>query len=899
LNLWLATDTQAMASRWALTRDGASLRVRLAPLLALALITVGLSAAAEVNQRIKSVTAASRVHDFIRDAAAIDALRIAASNEIIPSVTVAVVKKPSLMTAASSTAVPLQLYLQADQLAREFAPARARTDAALATLATYPTLRYAIPPLRSSLATTRAALDHPTTLAAALVAAQKFAALSAQFEDDQVSAASGEGVTSGAAQGLRDIDLAARAVQTASSEVLLHGALALSSNADLPVARASWLRGWGDFSAASQAVTERGSKALAADWAAANAKPTVAQLNRLLDAQSQSQSKLDMRSYLQIALQESGRSTAYVSVLNAANTWALTAASRQGESARAALMWLISMTALLLALALTVAFLVGRSVTRSLDLLAKQATDISRGDLVDVSVGGPSEVRVVARALSESVASLRKIEAQAAAVAAGDLDSDVVHAALPGPLGQVVHDSVGRIVRAINERELARDELAHRASHDALTELPNRAQALTLIEHALHRAQRSSAKTGLMFVDLDHFKAVNDNFGHAAGDEVLQSVSRRMLNAVRSGDHVARLGGDEFVVLLEDIDDEADVIKLAHRLIESVSADIAVDGRGVRVGASVGVAFCRDSYVDADRLLQEADAAAYRAKNAGRGRVDVFDDDLRAALHTRAELELAIAAGLEAGEFVLHYQPVIDLATSQTRGFEALIRWNRPGHGLVPPDEFIPVAEQSTLINDIGRWALHQAMNQLALWSTSEPSSRSMNMAVNISGRHLSSSRLLTDVADALAACGLPAHRLVIEITETVLVDDPIATTNMHALRALGAQISLDDFGTGYTSIGQLPKLPVDTLKIDRSFVASTDPAHQELVRLIVGAAHAFGLSVVGEGIENQGQADRLRAANAELAQGFLFARPAAALDQFLGSRARDASAEAAPAELH
>jgi diguanylate cyclase (GGDEF)-like protein len=380
--------------------------------------------------------------------------------------------------------------------------------------------------------------------------------------------------------------------------------------------------------------------------------------------------------------------------------------------------------------------LVRRSVTNPLDGLAEQARRISRGELTDVLIRGPHEVRTVARALSSSVASLRSVEAQAAAVAAGDLDSPVVREALPGALGQIVHSSVASIISAINERELAQHELAHRAAHDALTDLPNRAQALVLVEQALHRAQRSSTKTALMFVDLDHFKAVNDNFGHATGDAVLQSVARRMLTAVRDGDSVARLGGDEFVVLLENISDEADIVKLAGRLVEQVSAEMLIEGRAIRIGASAGIAFCRDGYVDADRLLQEADAASYRAKNAGRGRVDVFDDGLRTELKQRAELEQAIATALDDDEFVLYYQVVIDLSTGDTLGVEALIRWVRHGCDLIPPDEFIPVAEQSTLINDIGRWVLQEATQQLARWEQTDPSTSQLSMAVNISGRN-------------------------------------------------------------------------------------------------------------------------------------------------------------------
>jgi EAL domain-containing protein (putative c-di-GMP-specific phosphodiesterase class I) len=303
-----------------------------------------------------------------------------------------------------------------------------------------------------------------------------------------------------------------------------------------------------------------------------------------------------------------------------------------------------------------------------------------------------------------------------------------------------------------------------------------------------------------------------------------------------------------------------------------------VGRRRIRVGASVGLAICVDNYVDASRLLSEADAAAYRAKQAGRGRVSVFDDALRDELARRADLEAAITEGLERGEFVLHYQPVVDLRTGRPRGAEALIRWNRPGHGLVPPAEFIPAAEESRLINDIGRWTLREAAAQLARWDA-ELGRHDLTVAVNISGRHLVSEELVADVRTALDAAGIAAHRLVVEVTETVLVDDLSATRNLTALREMGVRVSIDDFGTGFTSIGQLLSLPVDELKIDRSFVASTDPAQLELVELMARAAHAFGLHVVAEGVEEAVQLDRLAGCAVESAQGFHFAYPQPADD--------------------
>ena len=316
-------------------------------------------------------------------------------------------------------------------------------------------------------------------------------------------------------------------------------------------------------------------------------------------------------------------------------------------------------------------------------------------------------------------------------------------------------------------------------------------------------------------------------------------------------------------MLVEQVHDEHGLLELAHRLIATVSEPIAVGRTRVRIGASIGVAVSRDGGTDADALFAEADTAAYRAKAHGRGRAEMFDEVLRLQLNQRAELEAAIASGLADGEMQVAYQPVIDVATDRLMGYEALIRWERPGIGLVPPDQFIPVAEGSRLIGDVDRWMLHEATRQLAQWraeSPAAPGEPDPTIAVNISGRHLADARVITDVVDALAASGLPPELLVLEVTETVLVDDPLAYEHLTELRALGVSIAIDDFGTGYTSIGQLRNMPVDTLKIDRSFVASTEPAHRELVALMIRAAHTFGLTVVAEGVEEPAQLARLKA---------------------------------------
>ncbi len=434
--------------------------------------------------------------------------------------------------------------------------------------------------------------------------------------------------------------------------------------------------------------------------------------------------------------------------------------------------------------------------------------------------------------------------------------------------------AIREIVAAGRKRAELQQEIAHQAAYDSLTGLANRGHLLALVEAAMHRARRSSSQLALLCIDLDRFKAVNDTFGHAAGDEVLRVVAERMRQVVRAGDTVGRLSGDEFVILIEPLEETSELLELGSRLIAAVSAPIPIGGRDVTVGASIGAAVSSDGSTDADALLHHADAATYRAKTAGRGRVELFDEALRRQLDVQADTETAIRTGLANGEFLLHYQPVLDLGTGRVEGYEALIRWERPGHGLVSPDDFIPVAEQSTLICDIGRWVLDHAAAQLAQWRWDDPAAAGLTMAVNISGRHLASPGVVDDVTSALYAVGLPGSALVVEITETVLVDRLSTAERLRELRALGVGISIDDFGTGYTSIGQLQHLHVDTLKIDKSFVNSAGPGTVELVRLMIDAAHAFGLRVVAEGIEDPDQLELLRRLACDSGQGYLFSRP-------------------------
>lgn len=422
------------------------------------------------------------------------------------------------------------------------------------------------------------------------------------------------------------------------------------------------------------------------------------------------------------------------------------------------------------------------------------------------------------------------------------------------------------------ERDLARGALAHLAGHDPLTNLANRARMREAIDAALGRARSGGGLVGLLVLDLDDFGTVNAAHGQSTGDAVLRGVAARLTEVARPGDLVGRLGGDEFGVLVDAPDSTGELLARGERVLAAAAEPVRVDGAEVTLGASVGIAFANGGGEGVDALLYEATAAVDLAKSLGRGHVEIFDEVLRREHDERRVLEAAIRDAIEHDELVLHYQPIVRVdRPDEVVYYEALVRWDRPGHGLVRPDEFIPVAELSDLICDLDCWVLERAARELV----ANPVLDGASVAVNISGRHLASPSVVSDVARVLAATGLAPRRLVLEITETVLVDRLGPLAQVQALRALGVKVSIDDFGTGYTSIAELQEIQVDSLKIDRSLVAATGVGSARLVELVAHAAHAFGLSVIGEGVEDDAQLARLSAAGCDLAQGYLIARPA------------------------
>jgi diguanylate cyclase (GGDEF)-like protein/PAS domain S-box-containing protein len=431
--------------------------------------------------------------------------------------------------------------------------------------------------------------------------------------------------------------------------------------------------------------------------------------------------------------------------------------------------------------------------------------------------------------------------------------------------------------RDVTERKALEGRLAHQAFHDDLTGLANRALFQDRVEHALAARTRTNALQALIFIDLDDFKTINDALGHATGDEVLVDVARRIEAAVRTGDTCARFGGDEFAILLEDLPQPGLAYEVGARILESLRDELHTTNGVVELNASLGIVFSTDGS-EASELIRNADLAMYEAKGQGKGRFEIFEQGMHDAVIERLAQKADLRRGIEADEFVPHYQPVIELASGRVVGAEALARWQHPERGLLPPSSFIELAEETGLIVPLGRAILRRACLDAARWGAAFGTDP--KLSVNLSAKQLQHESIVEDVAEILAESGLDACRLTLEITESVLIADPDAAARvLGRLKALGITLALDDFGTGYSSLSYLGRFPVDVLKIDRSFVAGMDgegPGGTEaaLLEAIVGLGQMLQLSVVAEGIESRDQLDRLDALGCGLGQGYLFAKP-------------------------
>jgi diguanylate cyclase (GGDEF)-like protein len=422
-----------------------------------------------------------------------------------------------------------------------------------------------------------------------------------------------------------------------------------------------------------------------------------------------------------------------------------------------------------------------------------------------------------------------------------------------------------------------KEELRYQALHDSLTMLANRTLFTEKVEHALARNRDRIRFAGVMFLDLDDFKVVNDSLGHAAGDQMLIAVAGRLQAACRPGDTVARLGGDEFAILLDNITDTAEAVAVADRIIDKLSAVFAIDGKKVTTRASIGLAFAENDE-DPNQLLRNADAAMYAAKRNGKGSYQVFEPSMHVEVHKRLELRHDLKEAIAHGDLTLSYQPIVDLTSGRITAVESLVRWNHPERGDIPPSQFIPFAEEHGLIGPIGRWVLREACHQVRKWEEAIPDGATpVGVAVNLSPAQLNDDGLVDLVRRTLLEEGVPADRLIIEITETVMMQTSIR--KLKELKELGVKLAIDDFGTGYSSLSYLDRLPVDIVKVDKSFTARLGFANEvpQLVKTVVQLGEALGLSTIVEGIESIDQFEQIKELGCLHGQGYLFVEPISA----------------------
>jgi diguanylate cyclase (GGDEF)-like protein/PAS domain S-box-containing protein len=429
----------------------------------------------------------------------------------------------------------------------------------------------------------------------------------------------------------------------------------------------------------------------------------------------------------------------------------------------------------------------------------------------------------------------------------------------------------------VTERKSMEQELVHQALHDSLTGLPNRALLTDRLVHALAGSRRRGSKLGVIFLDIDRFKTINDSFGHASGDDLLRLMGERIAGAIRPGDTVARNGGDEFVVVCDDVS-LLETERVAERVLATLSEPFSIRNQEMTITASVGITIA-DGDANPESLLRDADTAMYRAKERGQGFIELFDEVLRTKVERRLATESALRRALEREELTVYYQPVVDLSTGAMVSAEALLRWEHPSRGLILPDEFIPLAEETGLIVPIGAWVLEEACRQLAQWRHTVPS---MSVAVNLSVRQTAAPDLVGVIEDVLRRTGAPPENLFLELTESIFMEDVVYFGKMLAiLKSLGVMLAIDDFGTGYSSLSYLKLFPVDAVKVDRTFVEGlgTDSHDSALVAAIIAMAEALDLEVTAEGVETQEQLVSLKNLRCQRAQGFHLARPMPAVD--------------------
>lgn len=449
--------------------------------------------------------------------------------------------------------------------------------------------------------------------------------------------------------------------------------------------------------------------------------------------------------------------------------------------------------------------------------------------------------------------------------------------------GYVVHGHENKPVRMlgsmmdVTERKSLEAQLTHQALHDPLTKIANRALFRDRVEHALARLTRNHVSIAVLFLDLDNFKSINDSLGHAAGDKLLVHVAERLQDCLRNSDTAARLGGDEFAVLIESVTHEDESVNIANRILDVFCEPFSIEGNEVYVGTSIGIAAGSAETAGSEELLRNADLAMYLAKGRGKGKYVVFESKMHEALMERIELEADLRRGIDEREFVLHYQPIFDLRSKRILGMEALIRWQHPRFGLIPPMKFIPLAEETNLIVPLGEWILGEACRQVQEWRGETDAAAHISVTVNISIRQFMQKELADIVSKALEESGLPPRSLILEITESFMLQDTEATIRkLHELKKLGIRLAIDDFGTGYSSLSYLQRFPIDILKIDKSFIDKLGQGSEgnAVARAIIMMGDSLNLKTIAEGIEHPDQITVLQYLGCEAGQGYHFAKP-------------------------
>lgn len=442
-------------------------------------------------------------------------------------------------------------------------------------------------------------------------------------------------------------------------------------------------------------------------------------------------------------------------------------------------------------------------------------------------------------------------------------------------------NSYTKLENEIVERKKAEEKLLHDAFHDSLTGLPNRALFTDRLQHAITTSRRRAGTPyyAVLFCDIDRFKIVNDSLGHPIGDQLLLIVGRKLIDCVRPGDTVARLGGDEFAILVEDIGDLAHAVDVAERVKRILSIPLNIKGNQIFTSLSIGIAIGAERYERPEQALRDADIAMYEAKDRGNASYEIFDAKMHANILDRMQLETDLRGAVDRNELILYYQPIVDLKTQRLTGFEALVRWHHPKRGLIYPMEFIPLSEETGLINHIGDWILHEACRELKRLQARYPLQRPLTMSINISMKQFVQQNLAGRVSEFLKETGLDPRTLALEITESMIMANlDAAVETMERLREMGIQLHIDDFGTGHSSLSYLHRFPVNALKIDRSFISklTADGTNKEIITSVISLAKNLNIDVIAEGVEMDHQLSNIKELNCGYCQGFLIARPMA-----------------------